>query len=285
MIHLLTPLFELDEPRDILLDLQKLIFIGPSALALLTAAVKRVDGQGYVAEGIVVMPESPQMEDHLARMDFIRVLRGEEVEIASSSPPAGFLPCRHFGEDDYQIAAAELTRLLSERCSTDSVAEHSIRICLEELTENVVHHADCPQGGFAAAQGWSRRSEFEIGIADLGIGIRASLTKNPLYAAVDDDLVAIETAIKPRVTETPDRNAGIGLFVTKLLLRANGGLLMIRSGYGAVYSGHREDGFVRKVSLPGTLVTIRALADRELNINAVYRELNAYESGNHDQAS
>jgi hypothetical protein len=115
----------------------------------------------------------------------------------------------------------------------------------------------------------------EIAIADVGIGVRASLTKNPDYEHITDDLAAIEMAIKARVTSTPKRNAGFGLWVTSNLLAANGGELLVRSGYGAVFRGSRNAAVVREAPLPGTLVVLRIRTDCALDIKAVYRALQA----------
>jgi hypothetical protein len=118
-------------------------------------------------------------------------------------------------------------------------------------------------------------------MVDLGVGIRGSLTKNPWYADIDNDVDAIQTALQPRVTATPDRNSGIGLFVTRILLRENGGTLVVRSGRGAVYSGAREDAHAARVGFPGTVVALRARTDRPLDIKRVYRRLD--DDDNHER--
>ena len=70
--------------------------------------------------------------------------------------------------------------------------------------------------------------------------------------------------------------------MTRLLLRTNGGQLLVRSGVGAVYSGAQERATVARVSLPGTLVVLRARTDHPLNIaRDVYPKLND-EANNRD---
>jgi hypothetical protein len=75
------------------------------------------------------------------------------------------------------------------------------------------------------------------------------------------------------VSATPERNAGIGLFVTRMLLKANGGSMIVRSGLGAVYSGAVERVERSDINLPGTLVAIRARTDNPLDVNSVYAQL------------
>jgi anti-sigma regulatory factor (Ser/Thr protein kinase) len=158
-------------------------------------------------------------------------------------------------DNECHQASRELTAALAERCQTDTVTRGSIWIFLDELAENVLHHAESELGGFAAAQGWPRRrGEMEVAIVDLGQGIKASLTNNPVYADIPDDVTAIQRALEPNVTATPDRNSGLGLAVTRLALGGNGGTLVVRSGLGGVYSGARDDAGSRDFDLPGTLV-------------------------------
>jgi anti-sigma regulatory factor (Ser/Thr protein kinase) len=276
LIRLLGPLLELEEPACVDVDLSGLVSVSPAALALLTAALRRLADLDLLGDGSVISPPlSAPVRNYLLRMNMIRLLAGEDFkEPFERRAPSGFRPCEHFTDaKDYPKVAKHLTEALTERCQTDNIAEASIRIALDEIAENVVHHADSSIGGFAAAQGWRKNQEFEIAIVDLGIGVRGSLTKNPAHADIADDATAITRALQPRVSATPERNAGIGLFITKLLLEANGGLLLVRSGHGSVQAGVVDDTRLESASLPGTLVALRARTDRVLDINSVYEHL------------
>jgi anti-sigma regulatory factor (Ser/Thr protein kinase) len=229
-----------------------------------------------LADGsILVPPRSPQVKNYLMRMNLIRNLAGGEdlPEPITRHQTHGFRPCSVFSDlDDYWQVAKALTDALSESCDTDEVAKAAVRVCLEEVAENVVHHAEADYG-YGAAQGWRKTGQFEIGIVDLGRGVRGSLTQNPDYADIEDDALAISTALDARVTATPERNSGIGLYITRMLLAANGGSLLVRSGNGAVYSGSSYEVRTEQESFPGTLVALRARTDRPLNISAVYEQL------------
>lgn len=282
LIRDLAPLTDLRRRRVVEVDLRGLVAVGPSALALLTAVLMRASHNGRFARGSeLIMPASPQVRNYLTRMDLVRLIAPSAPDPGiARHPPVGFRPCREFvTADECREVARELTDALAERCETERIARASIRICLDELAENVVHRADAPLGGFAAAQGWMRTQQFEIAIVDLGVGIRNSLAKNPAYADIEDDVTAINTALQPYVSSTPDRNSGIGLFITRLLLRENGGTLVVRSGLGAVYSGAEEREHEAEIGFPGTLVAVRARIDRPLDINEVYRRLEIRDDG------
>lgn len=233
LIRLLRPLFELDSEAVIEVDLSRLVSVGPSALALLIAALRRLEDADLLADGSALLPpRSPQVRNYLMRMNLIRSLvSGMDLrEPIKRRNPHGFRPCQMFSDDgDYWQVSKTLADALAESCRTDDVAHAAVLVCLSEVSENVIHHANAIRG-FGAAQGWRKNSEFEIGIVDLGRGIRASLTANPAYADIADDASAISTALGPRVTSTPERNSGIGLYITRRLLAANGGSLLVRSG-------------------------------------------------------
>jgi hypothetical protein len=276
LIRLLRPLLTLDSPAVIEVDMSRLVSVSPSAIALLIAALRRVDDAELIADGSILLPpRSPGVKNYLMRMNLIRSLVGGEdlPEPIERREAVGFRPCSMFSDDsDYWKVAKALTDALTESCRTDDVARAAVLVCLSEVTENVVHHANA-QHGFGAAQGWRKTSQFEIGIVDLGRGVRASLTANPDYADITDDASAISTALGARVTATPVRNSGIGLYITKMLLAANGGSLLVRSGNGAVYSGSTDEVRTEAESMPGTLVALRARTDRPLDINAIYQQL------------
>lgn len=276
-IATLQPLLHLDEPAVINVNLDRLVHVGPTALALMVAAVKRSMDLGLLRDGSSLQPpRSALVRRYVERMNLLRELVGDMPEDFERHEPHGFRPCEHFDcSEDYWQVARSLSEALGERCNVDDTARGAIRVCLDEVCENVIHHADTTLGGFAAAQGWPKqgRRQFEIGIVDLGVGVRASLAKNEQYADIGDDAAAIAKALQPRVTATPERNAGIGLFVTSLLLALNGGHLLVRSGNGVAWRGatHRQD--TLDAMLPGTLVAIRANIDRPLDLAPVYEAL------------
>jgi hypothetical protein len=277
-IATLAPLLYLREPALITIDLGSLVHIAPTSLALLVACLKRLQEDRLLLDGsAVIPPKAPPVAMYLERMNLIRELVGELPESFVRREAKGFRPGEHFEDDtDYAIVARSLTEAICERCDVDKLGRAAVRVCLDEVCENVIHHADTPLGGFAAAQGWPKSNrEFEIGIVDLGVGKRASLTKNPDYAHIVDDAEAIRTALRPGVTSTPERNAGIGLFVTAMLLANNGGVIHVRSGLGAVSLGATNAKMQRPIAVPGTVVSLRAKMDKPLDLNTVYRQLDA----------
>lgn len=163
--------------------------------------------------------------------------------------------------------------LLERVPKSDSIARAGITTALFELTENVIFHADTPLGGYAAAAYSKKKRIIEVGIVDLGIGIRASLGKNPDLPEPSDDVEAVKKAMTPTITSTPERNSGYGLAFTQGLLLANGGSMRVRSGHGAATIGPDVEYHLRDEHLPGTLVLLRAHADKPLDAGSAWDDL------------
>jgi anti-sigma regulatory factor (Ser/Thr protein kinase) len=274
----IEPLTTLGEPREVHIDLGGVAFIGPTALALLLATVMRL-WEELRCPVMIYPPRNPLTHNYLLRMDFVRhFLHATDVpEPFTRRNPMGFRPCEHFITSDECVAAArQLTAAIEERTAIEKSSRNALQVCLHELSENVIFHADSPLGGFTAVTASKARHEIEIGIVDLGIGIRASLAKNPDYADISTDQEAVRKAMIPTVSSTPERNSGYGLAWTQLMLLLNGGSMRLRSGYGAATFGLEAGGIkfdTKDTALPGTLVSIRARLDNPLDATKIWAAL------------
>jgi anti-sigma regulatory factor (Ser/Thr protein kinase) len=273
LLRQLEQLLVLDEPRQVLVDLRGLTGIGPTCLTVLVATLVRTGELGLFADGSqMVPPKSPPVSRYVQRMNLVDLVVPEQVaEAFERHDEHGFMPCRRFATLDEGVNVGRtLSDHLQEKCSVDDVGKTSVQIALGEITDNVPYHAHTAHGGFAMCQHFPRRDMFEIVIADLGVGIRSSLTRNRDLPTPDDDAAALDLALTPRVTSTPDRNAGLGLFVTAMLLEANGGQFYLRSGNAVAHRGAEDDTLGGRVAFPGTLATLQVRTDRPLNIESVY---------------
>jgi hypothetical protein len=281
IIRDLQPLLVLDEPALITIDMSKLTFMGPAALALTAATLHRVRHYSLPAPGsVIIAPSAPGIYRYLHRMDFLRLvfddpdLPDDESERRDTE---GFRECRRFvSEEECHEIAKALADSAHERVAVDEPASHSLYACLTELAENVYYHADAPLGGVAAAQALPKSGEVELAIVDLGVGICRSLSKNPDYRVeVHDDLAAIKLALVPTVTATPHRNSGYGLAFTQFLLGLNGGRLLVRSGLGHVQRGANVVDKLEDHHLPGTVVGLRIRTDRPFDSVQAWDQLTA----------
>lgn len=89
-----------------------------------------------------------------------------------------------------------------------------IRFVFEELCAKVVQHSTAPRTGVGWADVDPAAGLFTLGVTDCGVGILASLQRNPeLASRVEDDAAALRLAILPGISGAGPsrRNMGFGL--------------------------------------------------------------------------
>lgn len=109
----------------------------------------------------------------------------------------------------------------------------TMRYIIDEITRNVIEHADAENGAIVCAQYYPKSKKIRVGIADTGLGIRTTIRR---FHSVETHLDAIRLALWPGITGTTgkpggtDQNAGAGLFFTKSIARVNQDFFLIYSG-------------------------------------------------------
>lgn len=186
----------------------------------------------------------------------------------------GFCGLRRFADDaTYPAAANRLTSAITVASGADSRTTGALRTCLDEILENVVHHAEAAVGGVALCQSWTKRQQAEVVILDRGRGVLASLRAS---ATADDPAGhadALRDALTLGVTATPERNAGMGLAFSRALVLANGGDLEMRSGDAVVAASDPRQDQKTPFDFRGTAVRVTIRTDRPLDAAAAYAAL------------
>ena len=119
-----------------------------------------------------------------------------------------------------------------------------------EIIDNIIIHSETPTPGAVCAQYFRKTHRLDVGIADLGRGIKASLgTTRKIWSHGD----AVTTALRRGVTRDPSVGLGNGMAGALEISRLNGGLFEVWTG-DVVYclEGGKERGFTVIPELPGT---------------------------------
>lgn len=168
---------------------------------------------------------------YLIRMKLFDVLGMEPGRQITEHEASGrFIPLTQIqSSHDLKAAITDLVPLLH---APPHVAD-PIRYVFSEMARNVLEHSGSPVGAFVCAQYYRKSNRIAIGIADAGIGIRASMARSH-NVATDKD--AIRLALQPGVTGTTSRlggtefNAGAGLFFTKSIAALSRNFFLLYSG-------------------------------------------------------
>ena len=252
------------------LDLRSIEFVEPSGLcglaALLEFLIPRARLVGLRFSGHDVAA-------YLERMNFFKVF-GHRVEtnvdVAALEERRRGNPgtlqelIRFHSEEEIPGIINRISEILENK-------EYRLReraaICatLSEICANAVEHGSSPFGAYAAVQayqhivsgGRGQGEEVLVAIADGGVGVRETLSRNPAYAAhTASDNDALRHALKMGVSGTGEIGRGGGLAVVGQIAARAGGSLSLRSGSGRVtFYGDRTNS--RNVpDFPGTFVRV-----------------------------
>lgn len=135
---------------------------------------------------------------------------------------------------------------------------------LTEVLRNIVEHSQAKQMGYCA-QYWPSSDVVEVAILDSGIGVAASLARNPFWE-IQSESHALHLALLPGVSGTAfagaprDKNdewanAGFGLYMASSICRDAGNFL-ISSGSACVeLEGSKKR--TRHLPIDGTAVRLR----------------------------
>jgi len=201
-------------------------------------------------------PSDDLVNRYLARMDFYADLPAN-VALSRAAPKVR----RH----DQRRQLVELTRVhtiedverLMDRIARVAEGQFgkgtmatACATALGAATENVIDHAQSSLGAFVAAQRY-RRTGLELAVVDLGLGIPATLARNPAHAGLDD-LATVEAALRDGVTSTDEDGRGAGLYeLATAVGQAGNSTLVVRSGRAHVTISRRRNTTQVQRSKPG----------------------------------
>ena len=130
-----------------------------------------------------------------------------------------------------------------------------------EMVDNIWQHAETTDPGLLVYHLLRRR--FSFSVADIGVGVLASLRKNPRYKWLDSSMEAIGYAIKPGVSGSD--GGGMGFPSLLHALADLWGKARIRSGEASLTIDRTQDERRKDYSylpfLPGLHVSVRCTLD------------------------
>ena len=207
---------------------EKWISIHPVVLSLVASLGLKV------GEGNVGCEElTAASKNYIVRMGLLKVLGlPTETSMVEHEPAGRFIPITQIRtQAESSTFIAEMIPLLH----LDAEQSQTVGYIVSELVGNVIEHAQSEHGAIICAQFYKKSNSIRLGIADTGIGIKATITRSHVART---DLEAIRLALRPGVTGTTkkeggtEQNAGAGLFFIKSIATVNRDFFIIYSGKG-----------------------------------------------------
>jgi anti-sigma regulatory factor (Ser/Thr protein kinase) len=207
---------------------ERWLSLHPLVLSMTAALGLTVD-----SNRITFAKPSAKSAHYLVRMGLFTLLHIPcEISIREHAPEGRFIPLTQIH------TSSELTRFITEMIPLlhqEPEQAKTIGHIVSELVRNVIEHAHTARGAIVCAQYYKKTNRIAIGIADTGVGLKASINRSH---SADTDLDAIRLALWPGITGTTRRpggteqNAGAGLFIIKSIADVNQDFFVIYSGGG-----------------------------------------------------
>jgi len=238
--------------QDIVLDFERCsaCFAGP--ILAIGATVARMRREGVDAD--LLLPKSGKLRNLFLNAGWAHIIDPAHHD---SSHFRGYshVPAIQYSSAAEQKAAVDnmVDKILCSLDGLDRNDLNAVEWSLNEVTDNVLAHADSPIGGFVSLTNFKARHKVEFTVVDPGVGILTTLKEGHPEIRFDAD--ALDRAISVRVTRDPSYGQGNGLYGTFEIAAQGQGNLHIHSGFARLdyYDGGVH---IRSEQIPfnGTLV-------------------------------
>lgn len=259
-----------DPPSPIEVDFQGCNFLAPYSVTLFAAYllwlkhVKRKAIRVHAARSSVA-------GNYLVETGFFEILGEKPAPDIVERPDRTVKLTRIATSSEIAPFATKVMEILRIE---DEELEGAIKYSLIELLRNVVQHSGSSTGGIAMAQYYPNTGLVNLCVADMGVGIKATL--NEAYPELDTNLQALKLATLPHVSRTfgPSTytamrdNAGLGLFFIKQIASLAGGSFFLGSKDALIDLWGDQEGkqkklyrLARKGGWPGTFAYLQLRRD------------------------
>ena len=256
--------------EPVVLDLRSVEFVEPAGLCGLAALLEYLIPR---CEEVNLALAGRDVPAYLERMNFFRLFGGRvrtNADVASLEERRRHNPgtlqelVNFHTEQEIPGIIERISEILENQGYR---LKERVAICsvLSEVCANAAEHGSSSFGAYAAVQAYHhivsgprrRGEEVLVSIADGGVGVRETLSRNPKYAeqtTTDND--ALRLALEMGVSATGEIGRGGGLALVARIAADSGGSLSLRSGTGRVTVYENRKNSRNVPEFPGTFVRV-----------------------------
>jgi hypothetical protein len=222
----LSPIADSNDPNERIINLKRCQYLGPDAVALLGAVI--LDSREQGAKLQIVPPDSPSELRNFFRLSGLETLAkgvqfDEELWLGQTRP---VLPLRQVRSASFHDADP-IIHMLQQYGRFKEEFEEYLRICVNEVIQNIKDHANSRIGGLMTARFMEKTREVRVAIVDRGVGICTTLSRRWPDTNAQN--------VMPRVLEgsysarSRKNNLGLGISNLAAIIKQLGGVLFILS--------------------------------------------------------
>ncbi len=240
--------------EDVFLDLSQCEAAFPNGVLPLIASIDNLRREHK--EVSVTLPASEYIQRLFLNTNWAHLLEPDRYAPSETSHPR-HVPARRFNtaEHQHRLVGKTLNVLLGGLPSLQRDDLSALEWSINEITDNVLTHADCDLGGILQVSTFENAGKVAVGVTDSGRGIRESLRES--HRELTDDADAIYKALEAGVTRHSDIGQGNGMAGALRIAMMSGGSIEITSGRAQVsYRDGRSTTFrrSRRQTFHGTFV-------------------------------
>jgi hypothetical protein len=249
-------------PAEAVVDLEDVrVAYPPGSVALLLLAKFR-EMRGWRTR--IRCPQNSDVLNYLERIDFFRKLGSTvdcDVDLEALAKhrryrSGKFTELLTPSNDGFSEVLTVLFNFMEQNVSKHATTAFT---AVDELLVNVADHsAPGRDAAFSCAQIQVYKEAVELAVGDLGIGIRASLKRNPELPRFTSDMQALQGAMLNGYSRLVQSSRGGGLRFAADRVIESGGAIRVQSYGGLAYTRERLVRFHEETDqFPGTIISVR----------------------------
>lgn len=211
--------------RDVLLDFSKATYVDADMMLPLSSYAAYY--RNHQIDFSLVEPADPVLQRLFVNTNWAHFIDPQKYPV-NNRRRSNNLPALQFLDGDAQFDV--VNRAMEILMETIKVQERTqlkaLEWSLNEITDNVLNHAESPIGGLVQIQSFPSKNRVSFYVADAGLGIPSTLRR--AIPGISSDSDALDRAIREGVTRNKSTNQGNGLYGTfKCCEESNGSFLIL----------------------------------------------------------
>ena len=262
----------LAEAGPVIFDFTDCHFISAEGVALLAGVKLMRDSRG-LSTNIDVDSINYSIKRLLAKSQLL-VLFGYQPDLLRAGNTFPIYRGNDFSKNSITDMLEYIDREILRRSEMPEMSDDlckQVRKSFSEVFSNIFYHGESPIGGIVCGQVYPKSKEIQIVFYDAGIGMARRI--RGVYPSISSDEKAIEWALQKGISTRSNEPSGLGLYLLRQFLVANGGELLIYANKGAlsIINGNISWGIL-PYSIRGTLIDMRIKIRNDVTYIFSYEE-------------
>jgi anti-sigma regulatory factor (Ser/Thr protein kinase) len=212
---------------DVILDFTEAGFLNPAFMVPIVTLARayRLEQVNFEIE----FPADVRSANLLKNANWAHLISPEHYDERSQYNKLHFSAVQYKNaEEHFRVVDQSLSFALQSAKGLDRSRLKALEWALNEITDNVLNHAESPIGGILQMVTFPTRQAIEFYVCDAGLGIPRTLRRG--RPDLLDDVRALRAAVEEGVTRDRSTNQGNGLFGTFKCCEVSGGEFEILTG-------------------------------------------------------